>query len=202
MASTRIAAIGLACLSLALVTSSCTTTAPQPTQLVSSDGVEIRAILTEVQKALDASAAELKDDSLPPLDSVTLTLQASVARELGGKVNVLIVAFGASVQAETTQELVLTLAPPKPPKAIAPPLPTFSEQLVQAIVGGVRGVKSASHGHPPLELQSLEATVSFTVEKSATVGGSFTIQPVTVGLSGDMKNKAVQKLRLAFKSKK
>lgn len=202
MASARSIVMGLTCLSVALVTPSCTTTTLPPAPLVSSDSVEIRAILTEVRKALDAGAAELKDDSLPPLDSVTLTLQASVARDLGGKVNVLIVAFGASIQAETTQELVLTLAPPKPPKAIASPLPTFSDQLVQAIVGGIRGVKNASHRNPPLELQSLETSVSFTVEKGATGSASFQIQPVTVGLSGDLKDKAVQKIRLVFKAKK
>ena len=196
-------AAAVACLVFALASTACGTTAPTPPPLVSNDGVEVQNILTEVQKALDVSAIKLKDLPVPPLESVTLTLQASVAREVGGKINLLIIAFGHSVQSETTQELVLTLAPPKSERmALAPPTATLSGQLVDAIVGAVNGVQKAREGQPPLELQTLETSLSFVVEKDTSGKGEFTIQPVTVSLGANFKDKAVQKLRLVFKAKK
>ncbi len=203
MTSNRILVTTVVCLCFALASTGCGTTAPMSPSLVSSDGVEVQSILTEVQKALDVSAIRLKDLPVPPLESVTLTLQASVARDLGGKIGCLIIAFGHSVQSETTQEMVLTLTPPRPgQRAVAPPTATLSEQLVDAIVGAVKGVQTAREGQPPLELQSFETSLSFVVEKDTSGKGDFTIQPVTVSLGADFKDKAVQKLRLVFKAKK
>lgn len=188
---------------LALALTACCSTAPAPPPLVSSDGVEIQKILTEVQQALEVTAIRLKDFSMPALESVTLTLQASVVRDLGGKINLLIISFGHSVQRETTQELTLTLTPPKgDQKGLVAPKATLSDQLVDAIVGAVQGVQKARDGKPPLELQGLETSLSFVVEKDTSGKGDFAIQPVTVSLGADFKDKAVQKLKLVFKAKK
>jgi len=190
----------LGCLLLAAAPSGCSTTAPTPPPVVSTDGVEIKTVLLEVQKALDACAARL-DTRMPPLDSVTLTLQASVAKETGGKIGLFFIAFGHSVQREATQELTVVLTPPKIVKSFTPPPPTLADQLVAAIVGAVNGVQEARDGKPPLEMKSLELVVSFVVEKDTDAKAGYTIQPVTANLGADFKEKAVQKLRLVFKGR-
>ena len=57
--------------------------APSPGQ---PRGMEIQSILTEVQRALETSSKEIKGLGMPPLESVTLTLQATATREVGGKI--------------------------------------------------------------------------------------------------------------------
>ncbi len=204
MTPNRFVATAVACLILALAPTACCTTSPQSQTVVSADGVEIQNILTEVQKALEVSAEKLKGTPMPPLDSVTLTLAASAAQQTGGKISLFFIAFGRSVQREATQELVLTLTPPKAERmALAPPKKTLAEQLVDAIVGAVKGVQAArADKETPLELQTLEVSLAFVVEKDTSPGGSFTIQPVTLSFGADFKDKAVQKLRLVFKAKK
>ncbi|MFI5179785.1 MAG: trypco2 family protein [Thermoanaerobaculia bacterium] len=203
MRSNRAPTVLLAGLLLAGSPTACSSMDSKPTPVVSSDGVEVQKILEEVQQALEASAPELKKSHLPPLDSVTLTLQASAVREVDGKINLWILSFGHSVQKEAVQELILTLTPPDPEKKmLGPTKPTLAAQLVEAILGAARGVENADSGNLPLKLQSLEASVAFVVVKDTSAGGSFAIQPVTLSLGGDFKDKAVQKLRLVFKEKK
>ena len=186
---------------LAGAPTACSTAAPTPPPVVSADGVEIKKVLVEVQKALKSSAGRLST-RMPDLDSVTLTLQASVVKDLGGKISFFFISFGHSVQREATQELTVTLTPPKIEKSLAPPPPTLAEQLVDAIVGAINGVQDARDGDPPLQMKSLELVVSFVVVKDTSGKGEFTIQPVTISLGGELKDKAVQKLKLVFKEKK
>lgn len=168
---------------------------------VPHDGVEIQSILTEVQRALETSSKEVKDLGMPPLESVTLTLQATATSETGGKIKLWILSFGHSVKHETVQELTLILAPPDPnkPKNVATP-PSLAAQLVDAIIGAARGVQNARRGDPPLELRAFEVTLSFLVARDTSGGADFTIQPVTAGLTGDLKNSALHKLKLVFKA--
>jgi hypothetical protein len=136
---------------------------------------------------------------MPPLESVTLTLQASAIRQIGGKISLFFISFGHAVQRETTQELTIILEPPKPVRLATPLPPSLADQLVDAIVAAVDGVQQARGGSPPLQMKTLEIVVSFVVEKDTTGKFDFTLQPVTAGLGGDMKDKAVQKLKLTFK---
>ncbi len=197
MTSNRLVSSPAACLALTLSLTACSTTEPPPTP---ANSARIEAVLKEVQAALNLSAAKL-NTRMPPLDSVTLTLQASAVRGADGKISLLFIAFGHSIQRETTQELTVVLEPPKPARLMAPPAPSLADQLVDAVVGAVEGVQQARSGSPPLEMKSLEIVVGFVVEKDTSGKFDFTIQPVTAGLGGDMKDKAVQKLRLAFRSK-
>ncbi len=190
----------LAALFLLVGPAACSCAPPPGQPPVSADGVEVKKVLVEVQKALKASAGKLSTQ-MPDLESVTLTLQASVTKDVGGKISLFFISFGHSVQREATQELTLTLTPPKIERAIAPPPPTLADQLVDAIVGAVNGVQDARQGDPPLQLKTLEVVVSFVVERDTSGKAEFTIQPVTFNLGGDLKDKAVQRLRLLFKSK-
>ena len=118
-----------------------------------------------------------------------------------GEIKLWIFSFGHSVKHETVQELTLTLAPPDPVKPVnvtAPP--SLAAQLVEAIVSAARGVQNARLSDPPLELRAFEATLSFLVARDSGGGAEFTIQPVTAGLTGDLKNSALHKLKLVFKA--
>jgi len=92
--------------------------------------------------------------------------------------------------------MVLTL---KPAKAVGASAQTLAAGLEDAIVDAAEGVKDAVTGTPPLTLQTFKASVSFVVVDDASGGASFTIEPVTIELKGNLKNKAIHKIDLTFK---
>jgi hypothetical protein len=92
--------------------------------------------------------------------------------------------------------MVLTL---KPVKAAGPSAQTLADGLEDAIVDAAEGVKDAVTGTPPLALQTFRASVSFVVIEDASGGADFTIEPVTIELKGNLKNKAIHKIDLTFK---
>ena len=71
--------------------------------------------------------------------------------------------------------------------------------VLTAIVDAAEGVIDALTGTPPLSLQTFKASVSFVVIDDVSGGASFTIEPVTIDLKGNLKNKAIHKIDLTFK---
>lgn len=135
-------------------------------------------LLTDIQKVLikvrDATASDL----LPALSDVNLDLRVLSAKDASGTVKLYVVEGGAGVKATTAQEIKLDLGPPEPSdksqvsSSVAP--------LADAIIDAARSAKLAASRDPPLHLRRLEASIEFTVELDAKVGGGFTIIPVSV----------------------
>jgi hypothetical protein len=157
--------------------------------------VVIEEVLSEVQKALQEAQSKIQDPDFPKLDSVVLTLQTAITVGVGGKLKFLIFWFGMTWQKEQAQELVLTLTPP--PSSVQEQ--SLSSQLAKAIVEAADGVRKAKTGTPPLDLNSLNVSITFIVTQE--VSGGFTLTPVTLDLSGNLKKKALHKIELKFKKK-
>ena len=160
--------------------------------------VVIEEVLSEVQKALQEAQPHISDPNFPPLESVVLTLQTAITIGFGGVVKWLIFSFGMSWQKEQSQEMVLTLTPPR---VSALEKGELAMQLAKAIVAAAEGVKKAKDGTPPLDLNAFNAIVSFVVTLDGSAKAGFDLKPVTLELSGNLKKKALHKIELRFKKK-
>ena len=116
----------------------------------------------------------------PPLDSVVLHLLTEYNVSGGPKFKVLIFSFGKTWERQRSNELVITLKPPKPSTdAQVAATPSLAGQLVAAIVAAAQGVRDAETGTPPLQLATLKAEFGFVVKESSTAGVKFEIVPVS-----------------------
>ena len=163
--------------------------------------VTIEQVLAEVQIGLAKAQTEMADLNMPPLKSVTLTLQTLLTRAGGPKLKLLVFSFGQTWEKEQSQEMILELTPPRPytPFDIATEA-KLSVQLVEAIISAAQGVQAARTGKPPLWLNRMEAEFTFVI-KTQTTGSlavNVEIVPVSAELSGDLQKKALHKMKIAF----
>jgi hypothetical protein len=167
-----------------------------------ADAITIQEVLTEVQRGLSDAQHQLVAAKIPPLDSVVLHLLTEFNVSGGPKFKVLIFSFGKTWDRQQSNELTVTLKPPKAdqPAALVS-TPGLASQLVAAIVAAAQGVKDAEAGTPPLQLASLKAEFGFVVKESTSAGAKFEIVPVSVDLKADWSKKAVHTLTVTFAAK-
>lgn len=177
--------------------------APSPSQdKPAADAVTIEEVLTEVQRGLAEAQQQLVAGKIPPLDSVVLNLQTEYKVQGGPRFKLLIFTFGKTWERQRSNELVITLKPPKP--SLEPQIaatPSLASQLVAAIVAAAQGVRDAETGTPPLQMTGLRAEFRFVVKESTSAGAKFEILPVSADLSGDWSKKAVHTITVTFASK-
>lgn len=176
-----------------------------PAQTAPSDAVTIESVLGEIQHGLADAQTVLNAAKMPPLKSVVLTLHTEYDKKGGAKFSVLIFSFGKTWDKQRSNELVLTLTPPPPAKAVTDAVgthPGLSTALVQAIVSVAQGVRDAASTKPPLVLDTLKAEFGFVVQTSTSAGAKFEISPVSADLSGDLSKKAVHTMTVTFATPK
>jgi hypothetical protein len=159
-------------------------------------GPVIAKVLSEVQRAVQNAQLRTAGADFPQLDAVTITMQTAIVKAGGFKIGFLVFSFGKTWEQERSHEMVLIL---KPIQAAAVSVRTLADGLEDAIVDAAEGVRDALTGTPPLSLQTFKASVSFVVIDDASGGGAFTIEPITLELKGNLKNKAIHKIDLTFK---
>ena len=184
---------------LFVVTTSRLSPAPQDAP---ADAITIQEVLTEVQRGLSEAQQQLVAAKIPPLDSVVLHLLTEYNVSGGPKFKVLIFSFGKTWERQRSNELVITLKPPKPQVEIqATGTPGLATQLVAAIVAAAQGVRDAETGTPPLQLASLKAEFGFVVKESTSAGVKFEIVPVSSDVKADWSKKAVHTITVTFAGK-
>jgi hypothetical protein len=148
-----------------------------------SGDVSIDSLLVDVQTVLVKvrDAADVED--LPVLKSVTLTISAGLTRSADGSLRFHVLEAGAEASGESAQELLLDLGPPEPADKSPVSIPILP--LADAIINAARDVRKAASREPPLHLHKLEASVEFTVEKSAS--GSLLFMGAKVGTRNAQK---------------
>lgn len=163
-------------------------------------GVEIDAVLTEIQKGLTQAQVEIQDAKLPPLESVTLTLQTEYVKKGGPKVKLYVITFGQTWEKDSSNTLTLVLKPPSAKAATESVSSTggLSDQLVDAIVSAASGIQAAKGRKPPLVLDSMKAEFRFVVNSQTSGGVKFEIVPVSAELSGELSKKAVHTISVSF----
>ena len=165
-----------------------------------SQGVAIDSVLNEIQRGLTQAQVTIADSKLPPLESVTLTLQTQRYDKKGGpKFTLFIISFGQTWEKQSSNELTLVLKPPQKTATEEVGTPVgLSNQLVDAIVSAARGVQAAKDRTPPLLLDSMKAEFGFVVNTNTSGGIKFEIVPVSAEMSGELSKKAVHKISVSF----
>src|SRR5436190_12825223 len=131
---------------LFVVTASRLAPAPQDPP---ADAITIQEVLTEVQRGLSEAQQQLVAAKIPPLDSVVLHLLTEYNVSGGPKFKVLIFSFGKTWERERSNELTITLKPPKADQqSELLSAPGLASQLVAAIVAAAQGGKDAEAGTP------------------------------------------------------
>jgi hypothetical protein len=159
--------------------------------------VAIEDVIAQVQRALADTQDLLVVRKFPPLKQVHLILQTVASQKAGGSLKLAVLSAGASVEHAATQQITLTLVPPKAPggKAFAGTIPT---ELEAAIRSAVEGVAKAREGPVPLEASALDVEISFVVKREASGGLNLVIAPWSVGLDGALASVTTQTVKLSF----
>jgi hypothetical protein len=168
--------------------------------LVNAQSAEIGDVVMQVKDALANVQTRLSDNDLPPLKEVKLSLQTVVAKKVGSTFKFLIITIGGTWEKDKSQQINLTLTPPKPGNAKNVSSVTVTQALEDAIVSAATGVKDAGKGPVPLTLTSLDVQLGFTVKSDANGDGKpvVSIIPVSLDFSGDLSKTAVQQLTVTF----
>jgi hypothetical protein len=170
------------------------------TALASPKGtVPLESLLVEVKDALAVAERLAQDRNLPPLESVTLTLQTVAVTTQGGVVKLFIFKLGKTTTTTGTNTIVLTLTPPQPStdKGLAP----VTDNLVNAMLAASEAVKAARGSLPGFEPKQVVCQYSFGVKKEGSGGISFEILPVSVSGDATAGKQAVQTVALSFKKR-
>lgn len=162
--------------------------------------VAIDAVVCQVKTALADVQTKLANKKLPPLKSVTLTLQTIASKNGGLHIKLWIISIGHVWTKEKSQEVVIVLTPPSAGNPIEIATQTLSEELEDAIISAAEGVSNAGQGKIPLKLSSLSAELGFTVKGDTSVDANVVISPVTVEFKGDLSKTAVQKIKVVFET--
>lgn len=158
--------------------------------------VQVKELLSEIQKTLIIVQNDAASKNLPELESVTLNLSAELIKGAGGAINLFIVSIGADVSKESVQSITMKLTPPKAGKGKEKG--KISEPLANAILSAAAGAASAKE---MLELSELKASIKFAVEVTGDGGIKFTLLPITGEIKGKVSEKTTQEIIIFYKVK-
>jgi len=172
------------------------------------NALSVEQLITEVHSALENTAETLMARKVQ-LKTATLDLQVVASRHDGVSLKLWVLSVDRSVESEATQQVVLTFVPEGERELLSRKQGEFASLLENAIVAAANAVEADLQAQKnkspkpivPLKLQTLEATVSFVVTAGTGGGVKLAAVPVTVGLEGSSKSKAIQKITLKFAEK-
>jgi Trypsin-co-occurring domain 2 len=187
-------------LAAVLCSQACTTTAPpaQPAPASGADGVELEAVMEAIQQAL--SEAQTQDvPGFPPLESVTVKLQAEASRSVGGQLELYIFSVGSRYTAETASTLELKMKPPqgRPPQGLRP-AGDLKQALARAIHLAKVGVAKAAQGSPPFIMTDIQIDLKFTVELGGSAGAKVDLVPLGAEAGGKLSHNQIHSITLVF----
>lgn len=132
------------------------------------------------------------------MKSVTLRLQTTVTRTVGGEIRYLVFSVGSSAQTESASTLELEMKPPPPPRERRLLSSDVREALAKAIRLAKEGVAGAATGDPPLLMKSVKIDVHFAVDWDGSAEGGIKLVPVGLAASGRISRDEVQTVSLVF----
>lgn len=168
-------------------------------QVASSEqGASIDAVVVQVKQALADVQTTLANSDLPALKQVKISLQTVAVKKAGFSLKLWVISIGDTVEKNKTQQIDIVLTPPSAGAARPVRTRSLTQDLEDAIVSVAAGVKNARSGPIPLNVQSVDIQIGFTVKNDLNGGVAFTITPVTVDFSGDISQTAVHTLIVSF----
>jgi hypothetical protein len=164
-------------------------------------GVPIGELITQIEGALDEVSSH-RPSGLPPLNSITLTLETFAKRATTGEVKLYVVTVDGSVSESALQTITLKLLPPasvgNQPK-LRSNLP-IKEILSQAIIDAARQTSVALQDRKDLSLSELAASIRFVVEKSGGAEAKLEALPVNLSAKQTQEESTTNVIDVTFKS--
>jgi hypothetical protein len=164
-------------------------------------GVELNLVVKAIEDALKESQAHAVA-GFPDLTSVSVTLQNTVSKEIGGKVKVLV--FNAGGGGRTDKATSMTFSMKPPPKERQVSVSSFKPAdikniLSREIASAQAGFLEARNAATYLQTNKVEIEVAFSVEKKGE-GGIDTgeLLPVGVQVGGAVTKKTGNKITLTY----
>ena len=167
--------------------------------------IPVADFVSVASKAIQDTQAELaKNKALPPLESVTLTLQTVRATSSGGTVKFFVVGGSQSLEQSRTESVTIKLVPPDPDAARAV---GGSEAVYADLKASILRVADAARDAETgvtgvLEMASIGTELAFSVKGGTELSGGFKIEPIDVSAKGSEANQAVHKIGVSFARKK
>jgi hypothetical protein len=168
--------------------------------LPADDAVLVSDLLKSIQRGINEAQPDIQRlGNVPPLDSVSLQIQAETDKSGSGGINLWFVKIGGSSDSKASTQLSFVLKPALPgSKNVAgPPLDTTIKDALIAAAKGVYDAQS-SPNPVPLLLDSLTADFAFTVKKSGNAGVQFQLVPIGGSASVTGSRSDVQKITVKF----
>jgi len=160
--------------------------------------VAIDSVITQVKQALGDVQNQLVTEGLPPLKQVDLSLQTIATNQGGASIKLRVVTLGGTHETDITQQIDLTLAPPKPGGTQKVSAIALTRNLEDAIISAAEGIKNAGAKPNPLVPTNLVVTLSFAVKDTVKGDANITILPLGPDISGSVARNSVQTLKLTF----
>lgn len=177
---------------LLMTLTGCVSTPPAP------QTVEIDKVLEQVKQALVNIQNEVAAPDLPPLKKVTLSLQTVATKELDATVKLWVITAGGTWEKDQAQEITITLEPPPEGGAKKVSALSLTEDLENAIISAVQGVKKAGVGQVHLGFSQLDVQIKFTVKATGKGGVNVLLSPVSPSATGTLSSTAVQTLTVSY----
>jgi hypothetical protein len=161
------------------------------------DGPSLEAVVDAVKEVL-VEAESSETPGLPPLKSVSVKLQTSLARSAGGDLRLVVFSAGSDVSKEAVSSVEIELKPPERGSRGTLLPGEVREALARAIVLAKAGAARATRGEPRLALRSVHVDLPFSVSVAGTAGGSVRLDPVGLSASGKISRESVHTVSLVF----
>ncbi len=169
-----------------------------PAAGATEEGARLEAVIDSVREALNEAQTN-NVAGFPPLKSVTIKLQTTASRSIGGEVQLLVFSLGTRYSTDAASTVELEMVPPKThEKESLLAGPGVKEALAQAINLAKVGVLKASTGSPPLVMKNISIDLKFAVEVQGSGGASVTLVPLGIGATGRISREKVHTVSLVF----
>jgi hypothetical protein len=166
------------------------------------DKVELSLVVKAIDEALTESA-QYPVTNFPRLKSVTVSVNTTVSKNVGGKLTLYVFNVGAAGTIDNTASLTFQLKPPPPPKPGIKPQSVNPEDIKNALVKQIQAAKlgfvATTSASSLLKTNDVQLEIGFAVTKEIS-GGVDTgkILPIGIGASGKYSSKSTNSIKLDF----
>jgi hypothetical protein len=180
----------------------CPTAAQKSPTQKSVGKVELSLVVKAIEDSL-TEAAKYPVPSFPRLKSVTVSVNTTVSKNLGGKLTLLVFNIGSAGTIDNASALTFQLKPPPPPPPGITPQSVNPEDIKNTLVRQIQAAKlgfiATTEASQLLKTNDVQIEVSFAVTKEVSGGvDTAKLLPIGISLNGKYTSKSANSIKLDF----